>query len=774
LTSIYAVARMRHGSARATILLLILASCLASSGSAQSSPAWAQWGQNAQHTGNSSVAGQIPQAKLGDVVFDPFVTQETAESRGSLLMHYQAPLVNGNNIYMEFKSGTYVSCNPPGSGMPFPCGPDAWNNEIWNEADWQLQNGQWVQVWSFATDWVPVPNSGTSPSTHRLGGWEPLFQPALSGQYICVPGAGGTIYQLNQSNGSVVSQINPFGIIDPSKFVWGPLTADSSGNIYYNVVQVNLAWPWDMDAVNSWLVKVGVNGSTNTVTYPSLLPGAPTSCLYTFSQSQLPWPPSQNAVPSSIACGSQRPSLNVSPAISADGSTLYTVSRAHFTGRTAYLLALNTSDLSLQWSMSLRNLLEDGCNILLPPDGQPGGCSIYGSTGVDPTQNTMGAAMADDTASASPVVAPDGSILFGADTAYNYGRGHLLQFNSQGQFQATYDFGWDSTPAIYTNSGSYSVILKDNHYDNGSYCSNPTWCPKAPRGPYYMTQLDSNLVIQWQFQDPTVGKGHPDGYEWCVNAPVVDINGVVYGTNEDGYLYVMRQGGTSAQKIFLEQSIDAGYTPLSMGGDGTIYAENAGHLIAVGRLLASTATITSSSQNPSTYGNVVTFTAQVTAGGATPTGSVTFKRGTTKLGTATLSNSFASYTTTPTQLPAGTQSITAVYSGDSTHAGSTSPVFTQTVNKATTTTALTSQPNPSTAGQSVTLTATVSATAGTPAGNVQFKAGRTILGTASLSSGVATLNYTFTQAGTFTIQATYQGSANYLNSSGTVKQQVQP
>jgi hypothetical protein len=372
------------------------------------------------------------------------------------------------------------------------------------------------------------------------------------------------------------------------------------------------------------------------------------------------------------------------------------------------------------------------------------------------------------------VVAPDGSILFGADTAYNYGRGHLLKFNPQGQLQANYDFGWDSTPAVYPNGGSYSVILKDNHYDNGSYCNDPTWCPKAPKGPYYMTQLDSNLAPQWQFEDPSVSRGHPDGYEWCVNAPVVDINGVVYGTNEDGYLYVIQQGGTSVQKIFLEQSLDAGYTPISMGGDGTIYAENAGHMVVVGQLFATSTVITSSSQNPSTYGNAVTFTAQVTSTGGAPTGTVAFKRGTIKLGTGTLSNSFASYTTTPTQLPAGTQSITAVYGGDPTHAGSTSPAFLQTVNKASTTTALNSQPNPSTVGQSVTLTATVSASVGTPTGKVQFKSGKNALGTASLSSGVATLNYTFTKAGTYTVQATYLGSANYLSSSGTVIQQVQP
>jgi len=552
---------------------------------AQNSPAWPQWGQNPQHTGFLPVPGQTPGAKLADLVVDPFVAQEIAES-GALLTHYQAPLVNGANIFMESKTGTYVSCQPPGSGQPFPCGPDAWNTEIWNESALQWQNRQLVQVWNFATDWVPPPNSGSSPAKVTLQGWEPLFQPLLSGSYVYVPGAGGALYKLHQSDGTVVSHISPFGAVDPSKFVAGGLSVDNSGNVYYNVMQVDLAWPWESDVVNAWLVKVAPDDSATTVTYKSLLPNAPQKCLGNFAGQPFPWPPSQNAIPPDIKCGSQRSALNLAPAISADGATVYTVSRGHFWPRSAYLLAVNSSDLSLQWSASLQDLLDDGCNILLPPNGQPGGCSIYGVTGVDPTQNGLGGGIVNDQESASPVIAPDGSILLGTNGAYNYGRGHLLQFSPQGQLLGSYDFGWDSTPTIYPHGNTYSVILKDNHYNNGSYCNNPTWCPKAPPGPYYVTQLDSNLNIEWQFQDPTVGRNHPDGYEWCVNDAVVDVNGLVYASNEDGYLYVIPQGGTGVQRLFLKRSLDAGYTPVSMGADGTIYAQNAGHMIAVGQLSA--------------------------------------------------------------------------------------------------------------------------------------------------------------------------------------------
>jgi hypothetical protein len=58
-------------------------------------------------------------------------------------------------------------------------------------------------------------------------------------------------------------------------------------------------------------------------------------------------------------------------------------------------------------------------------------------------------------------------------------------------------------------------------------------------------------------------------------------------------------------------------------------------------------------------------------------GTVTFKDDTTTLGTATLSGGTATYSTST--LSAGTHSITAVYSGDGSYSGSTSPSVAQLV-----------------------------------------------------------------------------------------------
>ncbi|WP_167558849.1 putative Ig domain-containing protein [Bradyrhizobium canariense] len=85
-----------------------------------------------------------------------------------------------------------------------------------------------------------------------------------------------------------------------------------------------------------------------------------------------------------------------------------------------------------------------------------------------------------------------------------------------------------------------------------------------------------------------------------------------------------------------------------------------------------------SSQNPSSFGQAVTFTATVNGGGGTPSGTVTFNDAGTAIGTATLSAGVAAFTTST--LKTGTHAITAVYGGNGTFSPSTSPALTQTVN----------------------------------------------------------------------------------------------
>jgi Bacterial Ig-like domain (group 3)/Beta-propeller repeat len=98
-------------------------------------------------------------------------------------------------------------------------------------------------------------------------------------------------------------------------------------------------------------------------------------------------------------------------------------------------------------------------------------------------------------------------------------------------------------------------------------------------------------------------------------------------------------------------------------------------------MLATPTTTLSSSPNPSTYGQTVTFNAAVTSSaGAPPDGeTVSFMKGKTVLGTGTLSGGSASFSTST--LKVGTSSVKAVYGGDSNFSGSTSKTVRQVVIK---------------------------------------------------------------------------------------------
>jgi len=105
--------------------------------------------------------------------------------------------------------------------------------------------------------------------------------------------------------------------------------------------------------------------------------------------------------------------------------------------------------------------------------------------------------------------------------------------------------------------------------------------------------------------------------------------------------------------------------------------------------------------------------------------------------------------------------------------GSVGVLLNQT-SKATTTTALTSSPNPSQVDQSVTFTATVTSTNGAiPDGEiVTFFDGTAPLSSVPLAGGVATYATSALSGKTHTIKATYSGDAFHKASSGTVTQVV--
>jgi hypothetical protein len=193
---------------------------------------------------------------------------------------------------------------------------------------------------------------------------------------------------------------------------------------------------------------------------------------------------------------------------------------------------------------------------------------------------------------------------------------------------------------------------------------------------------------------------------------------------------------------------------------------------------AGTTTSVISSDQSAVFGEAVTFTATVSSGAGTPTGTVNFKDGGTCTSGGTLldTESLVSGSATSTAISSlsvsgSPHTILACYGGSGSFSISSGTVI-QTVNPAATTTGVTSSANPSVFGQTVTLTATVSPTApgaGTPTGSVQFRSdGAKIGGMVALSGGGASRIITTLAVGSHTITAAYNGSANFHGSAGTL------
>jgi hypothetical protein len=177
------------------------------------------------------------------------------------------------------------------------------------------------------------------------------------------------------------------------------------------------------------------------------------------------------------------------------------------------------------------------------------------------------------------------------------------------------------------------------------------------------------------------------------------------------------------------------------------------------------------SPNPSAFGETVALTATIRGSkGKTPTGIVTFLDGSIILGTAPLAGGLATYRTAG--LTSGTHTIKASYAGDGTF-GSSSATRTLTVKQAATV-SFTSSPNPSAAGQWVTLTVTVRASVGTsiPTGSVTFLDGTKSLRKVNLSNGKAVFTTNKLTVGTHVLTAVYSGSKLFGASEVTLFQTV--
>jgi hypothetical protein len=201
-------------------------------------------------------------------------------------------------------------------------------------------------------------------------------------------------------------------------------------------------------------------------------------------------------------------------------------------------------------------------------------------------------------------------------------------------------------------------------------------------------------------------------------------------------------------------SVSAGYS-----GDSSRITSRSNN-IALNATPGSASVTLMSAPNPSIVGTVITLSALITGtNGIEPTGIITFKEGTTTIGTGTILGASASITTA--NLSVGTHFITAVYGGDNNYYGSSSLPLAQVVNnKIETSISLMSSADPSTYGGNITFTATVSSGA---TGTVTFVDGASVLGSASLNAlGQAAISVASLTAGTHNITATYSGDSSHF------------
>jgi hypothetical protein len=300
--------------------------------------------------------------------------------------------------------------------------------------------------------------------------------------------------------------------------------------------------------------------------------------------------------------------------------------------------------------------------------------------------------------------------------------------------------------------------------------------PAITNSPATLSAGATNMLIKGtQFNGLSQAVAYGDDYQAATNYPLVRITSgtsVFYARTHGHSTMGVATGATIVSTYFdVPVGVPAGAATLAVIANGIPSSS-----VPITILPATTTTLGSSS-NPSTKGTQITLTATVTGLGASP-GTVTFYDGidstapqlgspvTPTAGVAQIQNS---------SLAVGTHTITATYSGDASAGASTSSAVLQVVNGTATTTAVTSNTNPSNLNVSTqfnssvtpggTLTGTVTYMEANPSGD-----GNTILSTVNVpASGLApAISVPLQYTGTHTITAVYSGDANFSGSTATL------
>ena len=582
----------------------------------------------------------------------------------------------------------------------------------------ELQGTSGNGAYTSGGTWVLNPSNQTSyiePTYSWLPPYQPVYDAVTNRVYFAGP--GGTLDYIanpDQAGTPTIVQEAFYGTsnylanesaYNSSIYTSTGLTVDNAGNVYFGFT-VTGSNPSGIN--DGGVVKVSSSGvATYTLAYSAV------------GQSN---------------DGNWNPAEGASSAISNDGSIVYFGINDSGYGLNgngeydSYLVGFNTSTMAPVASVHL----------------------------LDPTSG-YGAGLID-VSTASPMVAPDGTVFQGVfGNPYNGSRGYLLHFS--GDLSSEYTpgaFGWDDTPSIipasmvpsYTGTSTYLILSKYNNYSNadfggpnsGNYGDNgvnemavldpysavpdPNFDPNNPNPGYPNPNFDVMATVE-AFTSPSpdvpaVQAGDPDAVrEWCTNGTVVDpATDSVFMNNEDGYTYEWNLGtNTVTDAVEVTSGIGVPYTPTAIAPNGEIFSDNGGELFAEGGYTNYTMSTTPSA-DPAVVGSTITLTTTLasTDGGAAPTGTVTYSyyegannplnydTTAVPIGTVNVVDGVASIQVSG--LVADHYHIYASYSGDPTYA-SGQTILDEPVLE-TVTTSVTSSANPISQGTGITLTATVS------------------------------------------------------------------
>jgi len=336
---------------------------------------------------------------------------------------------------------------------------------------------------------------------------------------------------------------------------------------------------------------------------------------------------------------------------------------------------------------------------------------------------------ATSTISASPVsIAADGSststITVQAEDANGNdetsGGDTVLLSSTAGSLTGVTDVGDGTYTATLTSSTTSGTADVSGTIDGNAITSGDAFVIFKPGTPTIATDASPSVVVGGTVTDTATVSGgrRPTGTitftlfgpggSTCSGAPAFTTTKTVAGD------------GTYTSDPFTTTAAGAYHWIAAYSGDASnmATATNCGDVdasVTIGQ--ASTSTSLVSSANPSTSGAAVTFTAKVS--GTSPTGTVTFKDGSSTLGTGTLGSSGAASFTT-SSLSVATHSVTAVYGDDANNLPSTSNTVTQVVDQQ-----VVSQPTPGMPSVSIT----------TPASGASYRFGQDVSASYSCSDG---------------------------------------